>query len=158
MVILREHNKIRHQIECGEYPGLPRGKHFKQLKYDKNLAAQAQKIANTHAFQHVRVHDCRWPWGVGQNLYMFGSTADIGGPKWKRAIDSWRNESKKYSYETCRVSPLTGHFTQLIWADTEFIGCGYSRFKDGRMNRMLIVCNYGPGGNVLGQVPYKKFL
>ncbi|VEN60351.1 unnamed protein product [Callosobruchus maculatus] len=146
-IILREHNKIRRQIECGNFPGLPKGKNFKQLKYDKNLAAEAQKIANTHRFKHVRVHDHRWPppRGVGQNIYMYGSTSNVGGPNWKRAIDTWRNESRKYCYSPCGGSSATGHFTQIIWADTEFIGCGYASYKDGGMNRMLMVCNYGPG-------------
>ncbi|KAF8561352.1 hypothetical protein P879_07616 [Paragonimus westermani] len=44
----------------------------------------------------------------------------------------------------------------MIWADSTHIGCGIancSRFPDFP-NDLTIVCNYGPAGNRVGEVPY----
>merc|ERR1712037_775908 len=49
-----------------------------------------------------------------------------------------------------------GHFTQLGWADTYMVGCGYSYYDDPKRGlSKLYVCNYGPGGNLVGDSMYK---
>ena len=49
----------------------------------------------------------------------------------------------------------TGHYTQVVWADTYKVGCGFSQYKQNDFNMGLYVCNYGPGGNVIGAPLYK---
>jgi hypothetical protein len=44
----------------------------------------------------------------------------------------------------------TGHYTQVVWKTTTEIGCGMAT---GSANDYL-VCQYSPGGNVIGQAPY----
>ena len=51
-------------------------------------------------------------------------------------------------------SSSTGHYTQLIWAKTYAIGCGYTQYRDGRFNKGLYVCNYGPAGNYINENIY----
>lgn len=46
---------------------------------------------------------------------------------------------------------VTGHFTQLVWAETSLVGCG--RTKSDK--EVYIICNYGEGGNVAGSPVYK---
>jgi hypothetical protein len=36
-------------------------------------------------------------------------------------------------------------FTQMIWATTAYVGCGYSKDFDGVSSRMIYVCYYAPG-------------
>ena len=55
-----------------------------------------------------------------------------------------------------RFTMETGHFTQLVWAKTTHVGCGYIKFKDASGSHATqIACNYGPAGNFEGQLIYK---
>ncbi|XP_060525294.1 scoloptoxin SSD976-like [Cylas formicarius] len=48
-------------------------------------------------------------------------------------------------------------FTHMLWAETNLIGCGFAFYYDpSKSYRKNYVCNYGPGGNVLGQAPYER--
>lgn len=57
---------------------------------------------------------------------------------------------------------LIGQFTQLIWANTRFIGCGMSTFRNKNLTNPnakylhRLVCNYGPRGNLIGSPVYKR--
>nr|CAI5823893.1 unnamed protein product [Callosobruchus analis] len=156
-VIVDGHNNIRNQIARGTFPGLPRGKNFKQMKWDQALANEAQRIANSCVFAHQKAHDRRWGW-VGQNLYTSMSTANSRGADWGGALRSWSNEAKYYKYGG-PVTSQNGHFTQMIWADSEYIGCGFVNYKSNDPKwryKKLYVCNYGPGGNISGRPPYQR--
>ncbi|CAG9134133.1 unnamed protein product [Plutella xylostella] len=71
-------------------------------------------------------------------------------------LKSWWDEHRHWKY-----GPLTyedgskqfGVFTQMAWADSVHLGCGRSKFRSPR--RTVIVCNYGPGGNIIGSTPYR---
>ena len=47
------------------------------------------------------------------------------------------------------------HYTQMLWADTEYVGCGVSQYRDGSWYRNYVVCHYGPKGNWLGNPVYE---
>ncbi|CAG9765268.1 unnamed protein product [Ceutorhynchus assimilis] len=157
-IIVDKHNELRMQIANGEIEGQPRGVNLKRLKYDEDLAAEAQEIANSCIFAHQQVTDDRW-YAVGQNLYIKKSTAPSNESDWDTAIQSWFDEHEDYTFgKCCRKGPrMTGHYTQLVWANTEYVGCGYTYFAtdDFFKYRKLYVCNYGPAGNFKRQFPYK---
>jgi len=46
----------------------------------------------------------------------------------------------------------TGHYTQLVWANTDRLGCGFKSFRQGGKDEVhkLYVCNYGDSGNIVG--------
>ncbi|RZC39602.1 venom allergen 3-like, partial [Asbolus verrucosus] len=92
-------------------------------KWDSRLAKAAQKIANTCKFKHVAVKDDRWY--VGQNLYEMSSTANVKGFNGTKAVYSWFNEHKIYTFP--KYVSKAGHYTQMrvVWANTKYIGCGY---------------------------------
>lgn len=79
------------------------------------------------------------------------------------AMQGWYDEEAMWTYpNTCVIPPgslLTscGHWTQVIWANSEYIGCGIkrncSRFG-GSFAETMVVCNYATAGNVIGQAPY----
>jgi uncharacterized protein YkwD len=52
-------------------------------------------------------------------------------------------------------SPATGHFTQVVWKDTNRIGCAAVpvEWEDGSK---VWVCNYAPGGNVMSNTEYRQ--
>jgi len=50
----------------------------------------------------------------------------------------------------------TGHYTQMVWADTDRIGCGFKSFRQGGKDNVhkLYVCNYGDSGNFINLPVY----
>ncbi|XP_066150059.1 CRISP/Allergen/PR-1-like [Euwallacea fornicatus] len=157
-VIVRKHNELRKLIANGKVPGQPRGINLKKLKYDAALAEAAQKIANSCEFAHKTVRDGRW-YAVGQNLYIMYSTAPSSGANWSSAIQTWFNEYEDYKFGRCceSGSKMTGHYTQVVWANTEYVGCGFTYYETNEIFKYhkLYVCNYGPAGNFIGQLPYQ---
>lgn len=50
-----------------------------------------------------------------------------------------------------------GHYTQLAWAETYAVGCAYSAYTAGSgsvPDTQLVVCDYKPSGNFMGEVMY----
>ncbi|KAJ3665895.1 hypothetical protein Zmor_001359 [Zophobas morio] len=150
--IVKMHNNLRTLISQGRVPGQPRGRNLKTMKWDDRLAKEAQRIANNCEFQHAKVHDSRFY--VGQNLGWTGSSNKSKGTDWQGVIQRWFNEHKDFSYPN-RSRGVTGHYTQVVWADSYLIGCGFTWYRKGFWYEKLYVCNYGPGGNYIGQPPYR---
>lgn len=82
---------------------------------------------------------------MGQNLAIVWSTAPLQNHvSFSSRIQNWFNEVQKYAWGA-RWSAKTGHYSQLVWGDTNLVGCGYSYYQDGTRFNKLWVCNYGPG-------------
>ena len=47
------------------------------------------------------------------------------------------------------------HFTQVNWAASYLVGCGYSAYVENGFSNTLYVCQYAPGGNILGTPFYQ---
>ncbi|XP_068122066.1 peptidase inhibitor 16-like isoform X2 [Hyperolius riggenbachi] len=77
-------------------------------------------------------------------------------------LADWHSERNYYNFSTnhCEEGQMCGHYTQVVWASTERVGCGQKfcekvdGFEDGNM--YLLVCNYEPPGNFEGQRPYES--
>ncbi|KAL4707913.1 hypothetical protein ACJJTC_013704 [Scirpophaga incertulas] len=72
---------------------------------------------------------------------------------------AWFNEYKDYTYGKMKPSDFTGpkdigHYTQMAWADTTYVGCAISQWSIDGYNKYFVVCNYGPPGNYMDQYPY----
>ncbi|CAM1296193.1 Uncharacterised protein g1498 [Pycnogonum litorale] len=71
-------------------------------------------------------------------------------------VDRWYNEIE-YISNPCdemkgkSVSDSALHFTQMIWAKTEYIGCGLTMCPGCST---FLVCNYGEAGNMRGESVY----
>jgi hypothetical protein len=98
---------------------------------------------------------------VGENLYKVIGMEPTGGG----IADAWYAEMRDYRYgtvgESCtkgclgRATPpcQTGHFTQMMWQDSTSIGCAMEKCN-GASDTFVAVCQYGPGGNIVGEVPF----
>ena len=55
--------------------------------------------------------------------------------EWSEAVTSWYSEVSMFpasSVSQYQFSPDTGHYSQLVWADTSRVGCGLTEFTSGR--------------------------
>ena len=62
----------------------------------------------------------------GENLYWKSGRI----PTCKNALDMWYNEIKWYDFSRGGFSHATGHFTQMVWKSTRYIGCASAKSKN----------------------------
>ncbi|KAG4077669.1 hypothetical protein HA402_015712 [Bradysia odoriphaga] len=153
--ILESHNRLRSTVAQGRVPNQPGAANMREMVWDDELALKAQQWANQCTFQHdpSRYLD---RFTMGQNLAIIWSTIPLAPDDgdFPSRIQNWFNEVRKYAWGA-QWSPATGHYSQLVWGDTNLVGCGFSYYRDSRRFNKLWVCNYGPGGNVVGSPPYE---
>jgi uncharacterized protein YkwD len=112
------------------------------LRWSEELARYAQKWADSLAGRGCLFgHN---PEGrFGENLSFF---APVDSQTPSDIARSWYREVELYDFDASGFSMKTGHFTQLIWRETQLMGCGVSHCNGGA----IWVCNYDPPGNVEG--------
>ena len=136
---LDEHNRYRKQHGC---PPL-------KIRPDLNKSAQAyaNKLLRTKTFQHSDDDDVN-----GENLYYHATNAKDYTVTAAMVIAEWYNEIKFFNYKDPNPANFkAGHFTQLIWKDTKFVGTG----KADKNGTTYVVCKYYPPGNVMKQFTEK---
>uniref|UniRef100_A0A3Q0KUA5 Venom allergen-like (VAL) 1 protein n=1 Tax=Schistosoma mansoni TaxID=6183 RepID=A0A3Q0KUA5_SCHMA len=140
--LLNLHRKYRQDLVDCKVDGQPPAKYMSPLKWNHDLARQAQSLANKCILRHDKRHSNQFSW-VGQNIALH--------PTIKSGVDAWFNEHKLYNYNTNNC-PQCLHYTQMAWAKTTDIGCGVANCPRYGLS---IVCNYGPGGNWNNEKPYE---
>lgn len=163
--ILMEHNRLRRDA-IG--PGGPdevsavTATAMLEMEYDMKLECVAQAYIETQSggFTHNpnRSADyaaCGGSGYVGENWYSGApSTGDITGGATRAWVDfiwpvAWGGNgcSERQTYHEADCSGVDGHYTQVLWANTYKLGCGYTAAGG-------TVCNYSPGGNYVNQDPF----
>lgn len=84
---------------------------------------------------------------VGENIY--ASTASTVTPA--AAVSDWMSEASMYDYATNTGN--AGHYTQVVWRTSVRIGCAIVNCP-GVQYPDTILCDYAPGGNIVGEKPY----
>ncbi len=76
----------------------------------------------------------------------------------KNAVYSFLDEDRNFA-QSRQMDSSTGHWMQIVWKDTQFVGCAVSQRKDFMEGYspsdeafMYIVCEYYPPGNIQGQI------
>ncbi|XP_063824576.1 venom allergen 5.02-like [Ostrinia nubilalis] len=93
---------------------------------------------------------------TGENIFWSSTTDSDSTLNIGDAIDSWFSEHKDYRFQPYKSSsPPVGHYTQMIWSDTTYVGCAMSRLQNGKFTEYYVVCNYGPPGNFRNEFPYE---
>jgi len=156
--IVRYHNEKRQQVATGNQNGQPSASNMIELVWDDELETIAQRWADQCSFGHDSNRRSKRYGYAGQNVHMASTTGSDDSLDIQSAINGLYNEVSKFdpnSINPFRFNYAAGHYTQIVWADTKAVGCGYSSWKDGRWTNKYMVCNYGPGGNMIGSTMYR---
>lgn len=129
------------------------------LTWNQDLADLARSHAERCVYEHSASSTRSQAFGqwVGENL-----AAGTAGAYGDRAVVRlWAEEAANYEYQTdtCASGKVCGHYTQIVWRDTTQVGCAKvtcdSLANQDQLGRAdLWVCNYLPGGNIVGERPY----
>nr|KAJ3413782.1 hypothetical protein HK105_001969 [Polyrhizophydium stewartii] len=155
------------EIECLDgHNRLRRIAGVQPLAWSPDLAAAAKRWAEHLAAAGALEHSQGRVGHFGENLYMVVSSVPLGhrhshlihGLETKAqresrlcnaALDAFFDERHKYggepidrtNYHAC------GHYTQLVWPSTTMVGAAIASAG----HNTVVVCEYWPPGNVLGQ-------
>lgn len=133
--ILTEHNKERQLLKLPD------------LIWSNELAEYASEWALQLAEEDNGIHH-RSPLQYGENISWFSAAPD----DYSEGVSLWNDEKKYYKYKAIGNDwAKTGHYTQVIWKNTQRVGCGCAL---GASGALFFVCNYDPPGNYEGQKPY----
>ncbi|XP_052749346.1 venom allergen 5.02-like [Galleria mellonella] len=156
------HNSRRLALAKGEVPAQPAASTMNLMVWDDELAAKATKWASQNSFAHnsdKKIGSGRFT--TGENIFMFSTTSHAVKLNVESVLNGWFNEYEHYTYGRLLKDKKpdkvqTGHYTQMVWSNSTYLGCGVSLFSKSGWMSYIVVCNYGPAGNIIGSVPYKS--
>jgi len=161
--ILDKHNELRSKVALGNEAGQPAAANMMKLVWDDELELIAQRLADQCVFKHDAERGLLDGTSVGQNLYSSWNsvqdTEEVLQGKADGSVLAWYNEVTNPGFNPDHINPFnftsgTGHYTQVVWAETTRVGCGSVHYKDGSWYKSLIVCNYAKSGNWRDGVMY----
>lgn len=172
MKILDNINEKRSLLANGKVTGkddkhLPSSSNMNMIAWNDELHKKAQgfteKLIEECKFEHNRDQYVLEGIPVGENIAKNVShlrkLAENIDNAFIKAINKWWVERKKFHeefLEKYKFDYYTGHFSQLAWAETSQIGCGYGNFSDDRFKtNEIIVCVFAVEGNDIGRRVYK---
>ncbi|KAL8109173.1 pathogenesis-related protein 1A-like [Apium graveolens] len=70
------------------------------------------------------------------------------------AVSLWVGQKPYYTYSsnTCATGQICSHYTQVVWANSNLLGC--ARVLCTNNVNYIVVCSYSVKGNVPGEWPY----
>ncbi|KAK4307630.1 hypothetical protein Pmani_020622 [Petrolisthes manimaculis] len=158
-VLVAAHNSRRQRLAIGVEDGsalpsnLPSATNMNALVWNGELAKVAQALADTCSdysdCEHCRRITSR-QYEVGQNPFWVWTTS-AARPEYDALVEQWYNEVQYVSDLVWIVNytnpdgVVIKHFTQVAWALTEEVGCGWTAVDKGSWVSHIVICNYGPG-------------
>ncbi|PFH38650.1 SCP family extracellular subfamily protein [Besnoitia besnoiti] len=172
--MLRKHNEIRGKYGVPLLKFDPRLKKFAEYWADRlNEEHECELYHSTPSIHRALVEGFE---NVGENL----AVQCVGGNlRWQKVVQDWFSEILCYRYgkvgNACTADKLpkcdnkfhdegvmVGHMTQMMADLSTHVGCAYRicqsscRTASSPTRKFLIVCNYGPAGNIVGTHPFSK--
>ena len=140
-IALDFHNKIRKEVAVAP------------LEWSTELAAYAQLWANKLAEGGCKLEHRP---GNGKWAQLYGENIFFGTAKGLTALDAskaWYGEIKDFTYGKLNLDNWVkvAHYTQMVWRSTSKIGIATATCPSGAT---IIVANYSPMGNYMGEKPY----
>lgn len=151
-------NKIAIGIQDGKLNKLPFATNMLKMYWSHQLAEKAQEWANNCKFEHSDLMTRKISnYPVGENLALEYRNYFHPGMNWQRAIDVWWAQQAEFISTGASVDHFEkknldkiGAFTQMIWANSYMVGCGFAQFREENVFSNLYVCHYAPIGNIVG--------
>ena len=159
--------------EAGKFEGIislhnnVRAKHQqKPLSWSNSLALYAQQwVDNLASTQNCEmIHrpnngDGRFKQRHGENLFWASALEHSNGENKsqvitaKEVVNAWAEEEQFYDYQNnkCQSGEDCGHYTQMVWHESQQVGCALAVCPD---KSQIWACNYHPRGNYIGEWPY----
>ncbi|XP_072570790.1 uncharacterized protein [Paramormyrops kingsleyae] len=119
------------------------------LSLDLDLCRETQKWAEHLVQQNALQHSDT---DLGENIY-YKWTSDKAPVSGKDAVESWYSEIKDYDFSKPGYQKNTGHFTQVVWKDSQEMGIGMA--TDGK-GKVFVVAQYRPAGNITNAGYYER--
>jgi hypothetical protein len=147
--VLTTHNQYRSDV--------PSAANMIRLEWSNVLQLTAQNYVKNCVFQHNSNRTAEAQGNalllgystslysyVGENLYWTSAT---GGQYGVSAVSSWNSENSSYTYTTVTSTNFaaTGHYTQNIWANTQYVGCAQYDCTGTSLGGTIVLCNYATG-------------
>jgi len=152
----RTHNELRGNV-------YPSATNMLQLTYDQGLADLAQQWSAQCKYSHNPAASTADFENVGENLFLSTKATNASFDLHTAALQWWSERDLfDYRSNSCEEGQVCSHYTQMVWAESRAIGCGMSICKNLSVGEQLIesgqiiVCNYGPRGNIVDVLPYKE--
>ncbi|XP_068557507.1 peptidase inhibitor 15-like isoform X2 [Cebidichthys violaceus] len=158
VAILDYHNQVRASV-------FPPAANMEYMVWDYDLARTAEAWAAT----------CLWEHGPAYLLQFYGQNLSVrtgGYQSILQMVKPWHDEVNDYVFpypRFCNPScpllcygPMCTHYTQMVWASTNRVGCAvqtcYNMFVWGVLWReaTFLVCNYSP--NIQNQLQQLKLV
>ncbi|KAF6201771.1 hypothetical protein GE061_004166 [Apolygus lucorum] len=134
-------------LECLVAHNEKRAKHkAPPLRLSKKLCKYSEEWAKHLAATGKLMH--RPESAYGENLFLLWSSTGGSGIKGSEPVDNWYAEISDHIFDKEPSTLKTGHFTQVVWLESEELGVGVARSPD--MKHIYVVCNYNPPGNFIG--------
>jgi len=145
----------------------PAASDMRKMVWSNELEEIAQRWADQCTFGHDEVNFKLDGTSVGQNVAMGMSSAQeqegIVQATMTAHVQSWYDEVTNPGCDSNNINPFkytsgVGHYTQMVWSESEEIGCASVYYKDTSSQfaySNLLVCNYGKAGNMLDGEMYK---
>lgn len=142
--LVKHHNQVR--AEVGSPP----------LRWSDRLAKQAKEWADKCDFSH---NPDLGKTRSGQNIYASSDVRESITEAARVASQMWADEKRDFdaANNTCASGKICGHYTQMAWKSTTEVGCAVAACPTTIRNfeaGVIVVCDYSPAGNVVGQRPF----
>ncbi|XP_070548501.1 Golgi-associated plant pathogenesis-related protein 1-like [Ptychodera flava] len=123
------------------------------LKWDDELAEAARGVALDNAARFQIQHSTL---EYGENIDFYGLSNAEGQTGYGFAR-LWYDEISVYRWANPGFQPDAGHFTQLVWKDTNTVGCGFATSRTiGPYTYYFAVCEYLPPGDVIDEDEFRN--
>ena len=133
-------------LGTGTLSGQPQASNMVDMVWDSKLAAVAQAYVETYARGHNSQRTAQYAAQGGSGYVGENYAGGSSGYSIADLVAMWWNEHKDYNYATkSSRGGAVGHYTQMAWAKSTKLGCGFvAAGVCGSMS--TLICNYSPGG------------
>jgi len=154
--ILDRHNELRSKVAYGQEGWQPAAANMRKMYWSNELEEIAQRWADKCRSEHSQEP------GLGENLaWKFNSQQQDQAAVEQGLVDGvqdWYDEVNQFNsgnIEPYTFDYATGHYSQVVWAETDEVGCGMVYYKEDGWFKSSLVCNYRVAGNMQGGQMYQ---